>query len=78
MRADLPIPLAPGERHGYATRLREIMMEHLNDDVIERYYERHKANVYPWPVELPKISSQTPEQNGLRNDHQEVLNVTNA
>jgi ribosomal protein L16 Arg81 hydroxylase len=78
MRADLPIPLAPGERQLHAARLREVIMEHLSDDAIESYYRRHKANVHPQSVELPKIAPQMPAHSDSRNDCKGIFNVTNA
>jgi ribosomal protein L16 Arg81 hydroxylase len=78
MRADLPIPLTPDEKHRHAARLRELIMERLSDDAIESYYQRHTANINPQFVELPKITSQTSEHNGSRKNYQEIFNVTNA
>lgn len=78
MRADLPIPHSATERHAFAAKVRDVVMERLSDEVIERYYQRHESSVYPRAVKLPEIAGQAVTQDGFQENHPELLKVTNV
>lgn len=53
MRTDLPVSHSAAERHLFAERVRQAVMDRLTDEVIDSYYQRHRLNVYSRPVKLP-------------------------
>lgn len=55
LRVDLPVSLCPSVRRAYAAKFREIVMNHLSDDVIDSFYEHHCLNVREKPIQLPDL-----------------------
>ncbi len=57
IRADLPLSLSPCLKHAYASKVRQLVMERLSDEAVDKYYERHNVSVRPTPVELPPLAT---------------------
>jgi ribosomal protein L16 Arg81 hydroxylase len=76
IRTDLPIPLSQVEKRTHAAKLREIIMQRLSDEAIERYYRRHTAEVSPRAAKLPELLLQ-PMYDGQPNREEEILKVAN-
>jgi len=53
LREDLPLLASSSARKAYSARLRELIMEHLTDQAIDSYYQRHTLNVYKRSIRLP-------------------------
>ena len=69
IRGDLPLTLPPSGRSTYANRLREIVLQHLSDETLENYYQRHRSIVCSRPVRLPELEITTGAEDRVPADH---------